>query len=76
MRELLERRARTEAVEGFVLGAYRTFQIAIANLAESTGHDFSRYVPFDPLGAVTAQEEAAHIEPRYLPLDAVHQIVL
>lgn len=76
IRELLERRARTEAVEGFVLGAYRTFQIAIADLAESTGHDFSRYVPFDPLGAVTAQEEAAHVEPRYLPLDAVHQIVL
>ena len=30
IRELLENRGRTEANEGFVLGAYRTFQIAVA----------------------------------------------
>jgi endonuclease G len=32
LRKLLEDRNRAEAVEGFVLGPYRTFQIAITDL--------------------------------------------
>ena len=51
IRELLENRNRTEANEGFVLGAYRTFQIAVRDLAEATGYDLSHYVDADPLAA-------------------------
>jgi endonuclease G len=76
IRDLLEERARTEAVEGFVLGAYRTFQVAIADLAAVTGYDFSRYVPFDPLGAAAPNEAVAAGEPVFVPLDSISQIVL
>ena len=76
IRDLLEERARTEAVEGFVLGAYRTFQVAIADLAAATGYDFSRYVPFDPLGAAAPNEAVAAGEPVFVPLDSLSQIVL
>lgn len=81
IRDLLEKRSRTEAMEGFVLGAYRTFQIAIADLADATGYDFSHYAPFDPLaepafGGATPQDEAATRQPLYVPLDTEAQIVL
>ena len=56
IRDLLEERSRTEGLEGFVLGEYRTFQVAIADLADATGYDLSRYVPFDPLGAAAPEE--------------------
>jgi endonuclease G len=35
--KLLEDRNRSEAVEGFVLGLYRTFQIVVADLETVTG---------------------------------------
>jgi len=78
IRALLEERSRTEGLEGFVLGEYRTFQVSIADLADATKYDFSRYVPFDPLGAGAPQEgvEGANQEPRYVPLDSITQIVL
>ncbi|GAA2000814.1 DNA/RNA non-specific endonuclease [Microbacterium ulmi] len=76
IRDLLEERGRTEAVEGFELGAYRTFQVAIADLAAVTGYDFSRYVPFDPLAALATSEAADAGEPVFVPLDAISQIVL
>ena len=76
IRDLLEERARTEAVEGFVLGAYRTFQVAIADLAAVTGYDLSRYAPFDPLGAAVPDEAVEAGEPVFVPLDSISQIVL
>ena len=74
IRELLEKRSRTEAVEGFELGAYRTFQIAIRDLADATGYDFGAYLAADPLG--TATEAAEDGEPQYLPLESEADVVL
>jgi endonuclease G len=74
--DLLEKRAKVESVEGFVLGAYRTFQIAIADLAEATGYDFSAYEAADPLAAAGGQEAVDSGEPLYVPLDSLEQIVL
>lgn len=75
--KLLEKRSRHEALEGVVLGAYRTFQVAIADLAEATGCDFSAYVGADPLTKTEAGEEALKIgEPLILPIDDVIDIIL
>src|SRR3954469_4516187 len=74
IRDLLEKRRRTEAVEGFELGAYRTFQIAIRDLADATGYDFGAYLAADPLG--TATEAAEDAEPQYLPLETEADVVL
>ncbi len=77
IRDLLEKRAKTEAMEGVVLGEYRTFQISVADLALATGHDFSAYLAADPLARKDpATEAAADSEPRYLPLDDVTDMVL
>jgi endonuclease G, mitochondrial len=77
IRELLEERSRTEGLEGFVLGDYRTFQVSIADLAAATGYDLSRYVPSDPLGPAAPEEGVEGLgEPRFVPLDSASQIVL
>lgn len=77
IRKLIDDRSRREGFEGVVLGAYRTFQIAIADLAEATGYDFSAYVNADPLRKTNAgQEAAATGEPVFLPLDGVDDIIL
>jgi endonuclease G len=73
IRELLEKRSRTEAVEGFELGAYRTFQIAIGDLQDATGYDFTAYLAADPL---RTGAEAVDDEPRYVPLDSQEDLVL
>ena len=76
IRDLLEKRSRVEGVEGFVLGAYRTFQIAIADLAEATGLGLAHYVPFDPLGQSRIGTEAIDAgEPLFVPLDSLEQVV-
>ena len=76
IRDLLQKRSRVEGLEGFVLGAYRTFQIAIADLAEATGMDLAAYVPFDPLGATRIGTEAIESgEPLFVPLGTLDQIV-
>jgi endonuclease G, mitochondrial len=76
IRDLLEKRERTEAVEGFVLGAYRTFQIAIRDLADATGYDFSAYLAADPLGRTDpGREAAADAEPLFVPLDSLEDVV-
>jgi len=76
IRELLEKRQRTEAVEGFVLGAYRTFQIAIRDLAEATGYDFSAYLAADPLGRTEpGREAAADGAPLFVPLETLVDVV-
>ena len=77
IRDLLEKRAKTEAMEGVVLGEYRTFQISVADLALATGHDFSAYLAADPLARKDpSTEAAADSEPRYLALDDVTDMVL
>ena len=70
----MEDRARTEAMEGVVLGEYRTFQISIADLAEATGYDFSDYEKADPLAR--GPEEAVDNMPRFVPLESPDDLVL
>ncbi len=74
IRDLLEKRSRTEAMEGIVLGEYRTFQIAIADLASATGYDFSAYVAADPL--FRPQEAVEASDPRFIPLDSLDAMLL
>jgi endonuclease G len=77
IRDLMEKRSRTEAVEGIVLGEYRTFQIAIADLASATGYDFSAYLAADPLARTNESVAAAESDsPRFVPLDELSSIVL
>ena len=77
IQKLLEKRSKKEALEGVELGAYRTFQVAIKDLADATGYDFGTYVAADPLSkAQSGQEAIANGEPVYLPLDDVADIVL
>jgi endonuclease G len=73
IRDLMERRSRTEANEGVVLGEYRTFQIALSDLADATGYDFSDYLGADPLGP--GVDEAANTV-RFVPLARLSDVVL
>jgi endonuclease G len=75
IRDLLEARSKVEAVEGFVLGEYRTFQISVHDLADATGHDFSAYLAGDPLAKAAGQEAVDSGEPVYVPLDGLESIV-
>ena len=68
IRDLLEKRDRTEANEGFVFGPYRTFQIAVSDLADATGYDLSAYVDADPLAAAERAREATDV-PLFIPLE-------
>ena len=68
IRELLKKRRRIEALEGFVLGAYRTFQITVRDLAEATGYDLSPYLDADPLAKVERDREVADT-PLFIPLE-------
>ncbi|SDI38440.1 endonuclease G [Paraburkholderia steynii] len=77
IRKLLEARSRTEALEGFVLGAYRTFQVAIADLAAATGYDFKAYIKADPLFKTTEGQVALKSgEPVFVPIDEETDIIL
>jgi endonuclease G len=78
IRELLERRDRTEAVEGFELGAYRTFQVAVQDLADVTGYDFSAYLDADPLARAHADggETPDAGAPLFVPLDRLEDVRL
>ena len=53
---MLEDRNRSEAVEGFVLGPYRTF--AIADLEAATGYRVGALKDVDPLKKTEAGREA------------------
>ena len=76
IRDLLLERSRDEGLEGFVLGPYRTFQVAIADLAEATGMDLAHYVQFDPLAGTQVGTEAIRTgEPLFVPLDTLDQVV-
>lgn len=77
IRELMAKRAKTEGMEGFVLGDFRTFQISVKDLAEGTGYDFSAYEKADPLAKVKgAQEAISSGEPVVLPVEHATELVL
>lgn len=77
IRELLERRSRAEAVEGFVLGAYRTFQIAIRHIEEITGLSFPVLRDADPLARTfTGEETIDGGRVVYLPVESIEDIRL
>lgn len=81
IRQLLEARAaagiHTEAVEGFVLGPYRTFQIAVADLEKATGLDFGDLRQADAF-AKQAKSEAvvSRTMPMVRPLGVLEDILL
>jgi len=76
VRDLLEVRSKVEVMEGFTLGAYRTFQVAVADLADATGFDFNAYVEADPLAGGPAADAIAANDPVFVPLARLDQIVL
>lgn len=77
IRELLERRSRTEAVEGFVLGAYRTFQVAITHIEEITGLAFPALKGADPLAKASGDENVFNADQvTYRPLESISDAVL
>lgn len=49
IQRLLAGRGVTEAAEGFVFGAYRTFQVRVRDLAAMTGYDFGPLAGADPM---------------------------
>jgi endonuclease G len=73
IRQIMEDRSRAEAMEGVVLGEYRTFQIAVADLAQATGYDFSHYEAADPLRQVT---DEAPDQLRFVPLEDLADMLL
>lgn len=74
IRELLE--GRTESAEGFVLGPYRTFQIAIAHIEQATGLDFGALKDADPLDPRSMEEAVGSGLPVYRPLHALEDVIL
>jgi endonuclease G len=75
IRELLEKRESTEANEGFVLGGFRTFQIAIRDLADATGYDMSAYFDADPLARAADEQETPPGSVVFLPLSSLDEVV-
>ncbi len=71
----MEKRSRRESLEGFVLGAYRTFQVSVRDLAEVTGYDFSAYVQHDPL-ETQAESHSDPTAPKVYPLQSYEDIRL
>lgn len=77
IRKLMEDRRRSESREGFVFGAYRTFQITIAELERGTGYDFGALRTADPLArVVTDTEGVPQGAPAYLPLRSVTDMII
>jgi len=77
IRDLLAKRNRSEAVEGFTLGPYRTFQIAIKDLEDATRFDFGALRNFDPLRKTAQDREAVGNDlPVVLPLESFADIAL
>ncbi|MBU3890355.1 DNA/RNA non-specific endonuclease [Methylosinus sp. KRF6] len=75
--DLLVKRNRSESLEGFTLGAYRTFQIAIRDLEAATGFDFGSLRNYDPLRKHMSSREAVGNDlPVALPLDSLADIVV
>lgn len=77
IQDLLLKRSQREAVEGFQFGEYRTFQIAVRDLAAATGYDFGEYVAADALvEAADANEAIDSSEPLFVALEDLGNLVL
>jgi len=77
IRKLLEDRDRSEAVEGFVLGPYRTFQISISDLERAVEYDFGALRDADPLARTRRGREAAAADvPIVVPIESSGDLVL
>lgn len=76
IQKLMQKRSLTEGVEGFVYGAYKTFQIAIADLEEATGYDFGAAVRrADPLNKVRKQESVG-LRPVFVEIEKPEHVIL
>jgi endonuclease G len=71
---MLDRQGRSEGVEGFAFGAFRTFQVRLADLAVTLGYDFGTLPEFDPLARRVERSESAALPLR--PIDRLGEIVL
>ncbi|WP_222019980.1 DNA/RNA non-specific endonuclease [Rhizobium laguerreae] len=77
IREMLSNRRRNEAAEGFELGGYRTFQVAISHIEEVTGLSFGDLSGADPLADIAGLYEAvAGDAVVYRPLETLEDLVL
>src|SRR5262249_1371310 len=75
--KLLEDRDGSEAVEGFVLGPYRTFQISLKDLEQATKYDFGALKNVDPLARTRGGREAADANvPVVVPIESAADMVL
>lgn len=72
IQQLLQQRGRTEAVEGFVFGEYKTFQVPVRTLETMCGVSFGDLHKFDPLEAL----ETEFAGPAYVTLDSLGDIRL
>lgn len=71
---MLDRQGRSEGIEGFTFGAFRTFQVRLADLAETLGYDFGTLPGFDPLARRVERSESMALPVR--PIDRPGDIVL
>ena len=74
IRDLLDGLGHREAVEGFVFGAYRTYQIRLSDLAHLTGYDFSSLPAADPMARRVERAESRVVPVR--PIDHPDDFVL
>jgi endonuclease G len=71
---MLDRQGRSEGVEGFAFGTFRTFQVRLADLADVLGYDFGVLPASDPLARRVERAESPVVPVR--PIDSVADIVL
>lgn len=71
---MLARQGHSAGIEGFAFGAYRTFQVRLADLAATLGYDFGTLAGFDPLARRVERSESAALPLR--PVDRLGDIVL
>jgi endonuclease G len=76
IRKLMERRAQKESLEGVTLGAYRTFQVSVKDLADATGYELSAYVEADPMAKKASDEALEMAGPLFLPLEDERDLLL
>ncbi|UDU21355.1 DNA/RNA non-specific endonuclease [Sinorhizobium meliloti] len=77
IRDLLAKRGRSEAAEGFVLGAYRTFQVAVSHIEELTGLRFDELRGADPFADIAGLHETVNGDMvGYRPLETFDDLVL
>jgi lysozyme family protein len=77
IRDLLADHGHHEAAEGFVLGAYRTFQVAVAHIENATGLDFRSLRDADPMTRSAGLAETIEGDSVvYRPIYALEDVIL